>query len=174
MSKFVKKHIIDEMEDHLREHGEVLVVDVSKMTGNEANALRVELGGNGITKLTVKNSLAKRACLNIGMDALCPVLEGPSTLVWGGDDIVALSREITKFAKDVETFEIKGGAVEGQTRDVEGVDKLSKSPGRPELLSKIAGLLLAPGGHIAGALLGPGGIVAGQIKSKAEEEGTDE
>ena len=173
MSKVIKNHIITELESVLPEGGEVLVVDVSNMTGVDANNLRVDLKGKGIGMLTVKNSLARRACDNIGLAALGPVLEGPSTLVWGGEDIVALSREITKWSKDTEQLEIKGGTVEGQTLDADGVDRLSKSPGRPELLSMIAGAILGPGGTVAGALLGPGGTVAGAIKAKGDEDGED-
>ena len=169
MSKVIKKHIINELSRELDGHGEVLVVDVSGLTGNEVNALRVELSAKDISLLTVKNSLARRACDGTSLEALGPVLEGASTLVWGGEDIVALSREITNWAKEVDTLAIKGGAVDGKTLDAAGVDKLSKSPGRPELLSIIAGLILSPGGNIAGALLGPGGTVAGQVKSKAED-----
>ena len=170
MSRFIKEHIITELEDQLRDRGEVLVVDVSGLTGNEVNDLRLALRQQDISLLSVKNSLARRACESIGLEALGPVLEGPSTLVWGGEDVVALSREITKWAKEIGTFEVKGGAVEGKTLDAAGVDKLSKSPGRAELLSIIAGSILSPGGNIAGALLGPGGTVAGQIKSKADDE----
>ena len=170
MSKVIKNHIINELSRELDGHGEVLVVDVSGLTGIEVNALRVELSAKDISLLTVKNSLALRACDGTSLEALGPVLEGSSTLVWGGDDIVALSREITNWAKEVDTLAIKGGAVDGKTLDAAGVDKLSKSPGRPELLSIIAGLILSPGGNIAGALLGPGGTVAGQVKSKAEDE----
>lgn len=170
MSKVIKNHIINELTRELDGHGEVLVVDVSGLTGNEVNALRVELSAKDISLLTVKNSLARRACDGTTLEALGPVLEGPSTLVWGGEDVVALSREITKWAKEFDTLAIKGGAVDGKSLDAAGVDKLSKSPGRPELLSIIAGLILSPGGNIAGALLGPGGIVAGQVKSKAEDE----
>ena len=170
MSKVIKNHISNELTRELDGHGEVLVVDVSGLTGNEVNALRVELSAKNISLLTVKNSLARRACDGTSLEALGPVLEGPSTLVWGGEDIVALSREITKWAKEVGTLAIKGGAVDGKTLDAAGVDQLSKSPGRPELLSIIAGLILSPGGNIAGALLGPGGTVAGQVKSKAEDE----
>ncbi len=135
MSKFIKNHIIAELERELEGCSELLVVDMSKMSGVDANSFRVQLGQKDISLLTVKNSL---------------------------------SREITKWAKDAEELEIKGGTVEGQSLDADGVDRLSKSPGRPELLSKIAGLLLAPAGNIAGALLGPGGLVAGANKSKAE------
>lgn len=170
MSKFIKNHIITELEDRLRDRGEVLVVDMSKLSGNDANRLRVELGQKEIFTLTVKNSLARQACGRVGLEALSPVLEGSSTLVWGGEDVVALSREMTQWAKEFGDLEIKGGAVEGQTLDSAGVDRLSKSPGRPELLSKIAGLILSPAGNIAGALLGPGGTIAGQVKSKSEEE----
>lgn len=170
MSKVIKNHIISELGRELDGHGEVLVVDVSGLTGNEVNSLRVELSGKEISLLTVKNSLARRACEGTSLEALSPILEGPSTLVWGGEDVVALSKEITKWAKDIGTLKIKGGSVDGKTLDAAGVEQLSKSPGRPELLSIIAGLILSPGGNVAGALLGPGGILAGQVKSKAEEE----
>ena len=170
MSKIIKNHIIAELEETLQDRGEVLVVDVSNMSGVDANVLRVDLKGKGIGMLTVKNSLARRACENVGLESLATVLDGPSTLVWGGEDIVALSREITRWAKESKQLEIKGGVVEGQTLDAGGVDRLSKSPGRPELLSMIAGAILGPGGTIAAALLGPGGTVAGAIKSLVDDE----
>jgi large subunit ribosomal protein L10 len=170
MSKFIKNHIINELTRELDGHGEVLVVDVSGLSGNEVNSLRLGLGQKDISLLTVKNSLARRACESVGLGALGPVLEGASTLLWGGEDVVTLSREITKWAKEFGSLKVKGGAVEGRTLDAAGVDKLSKSPGRVELLSIIVGLILSPGGNIAGALLGPGGTVAGQIKSRAEGE----
>lgn len=168
MSKFIKEHIISELEDQLRGRGEVLVVDMSKLTGTDANRLRVELGQSKIETLGVKNSLARLAAGRVGLEALSPILEGPSTLVWGGDDVVALSKQITAWAKDLSALEIKGAAVEGQTLDAAGVDRLSKSPGRPELLSRIAGLILTPGGNVCGALLGAGGTIAGQIKSHGD------
>lgn len=170
MSRFIKEHIITELEDQLRDHGEVLVVDLSRLTGTDANRLRVELGQNNIETLGVKNSLARLAASRVGLEALNSILEGPSTLVWGGEDIVALSKQITAWTKELTELEIKGAAVEGQTLDAAGVEKLSKSLGRPELLSKIAGLILSPAGNIAGALLGTGGTVAGQVKSHSERE----
>ena len=170
MSRFIKEHIITELEDHLRDRGEVLVVDMSKLTGTDANRLRVGLGQNDIETLGVKNSLARLAASRVGLEALNPILEGPSTLVWGSEDVVALSKQITTWAKELDELKIKGAAVEGQTLDAAAVDKLSKSPGRPELLSKIAGLILSPGGNIAGALLGTGGTIAGQVKSHSERD----
>ena len=170
MSKRIKALMIADLKSRVGENSDFLVIDSSKMDAITDNQFRLALRAKEISLLTVRNSLAKKALGELGVTALDPVLEGPSTIVWGGEDIVALSKEIAKWAKDIGELEIKGGAVEGSTLDASGVDALSKSPSREELIGKIAMLALSPGGTIAGALLGPGGTVCGQIKSQAEEE----
>jgi large subunit ribosomal protein L10 len=104
------------------------------------------------------------------VSGLSKVLSGPSTLIWGGDDIVALSRSVAKWAKEIKNFEIKGGTVEGESLDAAAVDALSKSAGRLETIGEIAGLMLAPGRQLAGCLQGPGGRLAGQLKTLSEEK----
>ena len=81
MSKFIKNHIIAELERELEGCSELLVVDMSKMSGTDANNFRVQLGQKDISLLTVKNSLARRACENLGIQGLDPSLSGSSTLV---------------------------------------------------------------------------------------------
>jgi large subunit ribosomal protein L10 len=168
MSKQVKTMVIEQIRRELGETRDLLVVDTSKLDGVTANRIRQALEKKGVTLMGVKNALANRALADIGVGGLDKILAGPSTLAWGGDDIVQLSKEITKWAKDVEKFQIKGGTVDGQVLDPKGVNDLSKSPGRLELLSQIAGLLLSPGARLAAALLGPGGKVAGQLKKMSE------
>ena len=170
MSKRIKQLMIADLKGRVGETSDFLVIDSSKMDAITDNQFRLALRAKDISVLTVRNSLAKKAFGELGVDALDPILEGTSTVVWGGEDIVALSKEIAKWAKEIGELEIKGGAVEGSTLDASAVDALSKSPSREELIGKIAMLALSPGGNIAGALLGPGGTVCGQIKSKAEEE----
>jgi large subunit ribosomal protein L10 len=123
-----------------------------------------------MSALTVKNSVANNALKRKGVSGLSKVLSGPSTLIWGGDDIVALSRSVAKWAKEIKNFEIKGGTVEGESLDAAAVDALSKSAGRLETIGEIAGLMLAPGRQLAGCLQGPGGRLAGQLKTLSEEK----
>lgn len=170
MSKAVKQMVIDEIKGRLGECREVLVLDTSKLDGVTDNRFRLALREKGIHLLQVKNTLAQRALADSGVGTMDSVLTGPSTLVWGSEDIVSLSKEIAKWARDIQKLEIKGGAVEGQVVDANGVVELSKSPGRLELIAQISGLLLSPGARLAGALLGPGGTVCGQIKSMSEGE----
>ena len=170
MSKAIKGLMINEVRQHIGECRDILVLDLSKLDGVTDNRFRVAMQGKNINLLQVKNSLARRAFADVGFTALEQSLVGPSTLVWGSEDIVSLSKEIAKWAKDVKTLQVKGGSVDGQAIDAGGFDSLSKSPGRAELLSQIVGLILGPGGKVSGALLGAGGKVAGAIKTLADKE----
>ena len=171
MSKQVKKMVISELQKRLGSEKNLLVVNTAKVGAVKANKFRLALRKKNIYALTVKNSLAQVALKETGVTALGPVLEGPSTLIWGGEDIVALSKEIAKWTKDIKELEIKGGTTEGSTLSAADVDSLSKSPGRLELLGQIVTLMLSPGRQLGAAILGPGGKVAGQIKTLADKEG---
>lgn len=171
MSKRIKQMLISDLQQRLDGTTDLLVLNTSKLDANTDNRFRTELRNKEITVLTVKNNFARRALNDAGVSALDSLLEGPSTLVWGGEDIVALSKEISKWAKELANLQIKGGAIDGETLNEKGVVDLSKSPGRLELIGQIAGLALAPGSRLAGTLLGPARKVAGQVKTLADKEG---
>lgn len=170
MSKTIKNMIMKEFRARLGDARDLLVLDSSKMGAIATNKLRLELKKSNIRAMVVPNALTKRLLNDMGLSALDPFLVGPSTIVWGGQDIVALSKEMTKWAKEIEELKIKGGAVEGRSVTPDDVVSLSKSPSREELLGKIVGIALSPASRVAGALLGPGGTVVGAIKAKADKE----
>jgi len=170
MSKYIKEMIASDVRGRIGETQELLVIDPSKVDAITTNQLRMKLRENDITLLAVKNSLARMALNEAGISALDPILEGPSALVWGCEDIVALSKEMTKWAKEIDGLEIKGGTVDGTTLSADDVSALSKSPGRLELIGQVVGLMLSPGAQLAGALLGPGGTISGQLKAIADKE----
>lgn len=170
MSRQIKTMLIDDLESRIGDNREMLVVDCSKLDAITANKWRLDLRDKNITAVTVKNSIAKNALSRAGVEGLDDLLAGPSTLCWGGEDVVALSREIAAWAKQASDLKIKGATVDGQALDANGVVALSKSPGRAELISTIAGLFLAPGSQLAGAMLGPGGQVAGCLKKISGED----
>lgn len=170
MSKVIKGMMMDEIRQSVGECRDVIVIDMSKLDGKTDNKFRLELQKKGLSLLQVKNSLAKRAFADMGFTALAKSLTGPSTLVWGADDIVALSKEITRWLKDIKKLEIKGGSAGGEAIDAAGVESLSKSPGRAELLSIISGQILAPGAKLSSQLLAMGGKLASQVKKIADKE----
>lgn len=169
MSKVVKRMMIDSIQGALGDCREVLVLDASKLKGIAANQLRLTLRKKSIRLMGVKNAVARRALNEIGLTGAADALSGACTLVFGGDDIVALSKELTEWCEKIKEIEIRGGAIGETPLKPADVEKLSKSPGRAELLSQIAGLILSPGAQLAAALLGPGGKLAGQVKTLADK-----
>jgi large subunit ribosomal protein L10 len=166
----MKGMLIDEVGTRLNGVRDILALDSSKLDGVTANKLRMAMRKKKISALTVRNKLARQALKKAGVTALDEFLKGPTTLVWGGEDIVALSKEIAKWAKEIEPLKIKGGTTEGTALSAATVDALSKSPGRKELIAQIVALMLSPGSQLAGALLGPGSKLASQIKKISEKE----
>lgn len=170
MSKEIKSLMMSELRKRIGDNRDFVVVDTSKLDAFSVNQLRLELRAQGIFLLGVKNALAKRTFADMGLTGLDPFLKGPSVLVWGSSDMVALTKEITKRAAGNEKLAIKGAALDGSSLDSKQVDALSKSPGRVELIGKILTLIQSPGAQLAAALLGPGGQLSGQVKSLAEKE----
>jgi large subunit ribosomal protein L10 len=170
MSKVVKQLMIADLQASLGDCREVLVVDVSKVDAVSTNKWRLGLQKKQIRVMGVKNALAAKALEDIGLKGIRDVLKGPSAIVWGGEDIVALAREITDAVKSVQKLEIKGGAIGETSLTSAQVDSLSKSPGRRELLAQIAGLIRSPGARLAGAIQGPGGKLAGCVKAIGDKE----
>ena len=174
MGRHVKDMVISDIQSRIGDAKDFIVVDCSKMDAISANRWRLGLAKVRIKALTVKNSIAANALRKKGIEGLDPILAGPSTLLWGSDDVVALSKAVSQYAKEIPKLEIKGGSVEGQTLNAAAVDSLSKSAGRLETIGQIAGILLAPGGRLAGCLQSPGGQLAGQLKTVSEREGSEE
>ena len=170
MSRQVKDMQIEDLQSRLGDSRDMLVVDVSKLDAISANRWRLGLVDKQISAFTVKNSIARNALARIGVSGIDELLAGPSTLVWGGDDVVALSKEISRWAREMKGLVIRGATVDGHGLDASGVEALSKSPGRAELISALAGLLLAPGGQLAGCMQGPGGLLAGCLKKISGDE----
>jgi large subunit ribosomal protein L10 len=166
----MKEMMIEEVGTRLNGVRDILALDSSKLSGVTANKLRLAMRKKKISALTVRNKLARQALKKAGVTSLDEFLQGPTTLVWGGEDIVALSKDIAKWAKEIEPLQIKGGTTEGTALSAATVDALSKSPGRKELIAQIVGLMLSPGSQLAGAMLGPGGKLASQIKKISEKE----
>jgi large subunit ribosomal protein L10 len=173
MSKAVKQLMMDDLRQTIGDCREVIVVDASKLDGVTSNKWRLALAKKKIRAVGVKNALARKALGDVGLTGLGAALTGPSTLVFGGEDIVALSREIAEWAAKIKELQICGGAIGETSLTAADVESLSKSPGRRELLGQLAGQILGPGAQLAAAIQGPGGKLAGCLQALAEKEGAE-
>ena len=171
MSKLVKDLIIRDLRNRLEGVEDALLVDVIGLENNKNVALRQRLRKKNIRLLVVKNSLARRATEGTRLAPAFETATGTMALVWGGEDIISLAKEVIKIAeeKDFEKFTAKGGVMDSQPLAAEQVKAVSKWPSRMEQLSILSGQILSPGAKLSSQLLGAGAKLASQIKKKGEE-----
>jgi large subunit ribosomal protein L10 len=170
MSKYLKELITNEIKERLAGVDDLLVVDVMGMEVNQNVVLRRTLREKNIHVLVVKKSLARRATEGTALAPAMEGVEGSAAVVWGGEDIVSLAKEVTKLAKDdqFKPFAPKGGVMDGAHLSAEEVTAVAKWPSRSEQLSLLVGQILSPGAMLSGQLLGPGRALASQVKQKGE------
>jgi ribosomal protein L10 len=171
MSKYLKNLLSDDLKRRLDGVSDLLVVDVMGLKSNATVELRKQLRKKKINLLVVKNSLARRATEGTTLAPAFEGVEGSAAVVWGGEDIVSLAKEITKLTEDkqFDKFSAKGGVMDGSKLSAAQVKEVSKWPSRAEQLSILVGQILSPGATLCGQLLGPGGKLASQVKKKSEE-----
>jgi large subunit ribosomal protein L10 len=153
----------------LRESAAVVLVEFRGLTGAESTALRAQLRSQGIDFRVVKNTLARRAAEQAGLDELKPLLEGPNSYAFGDSDPVAVAKAMSEFARTHKSVTIKGGVLQGRAIDAAGVQRLATLPGRQELLSQVAGMLAAPLRNMASVLAAPLRGLATQLHALAEQ-----
>ena len=136
-----KKQQVAELTEKIQAAPSGVIVNDSGITVADDTALRAALRKAGVQYTVVKNSLTGRACENAGYGELKSVLEGMTAIAIATDDPVAPAKVLKEYADKIETFELKGGFVEGKVLDKSGVEELAAIPAKPILIGKMLGSL---------------------------------
>ena len=146
-----KKAMVIEVTEKLKASKSAIIVEYRGLTVKQVTDLRRELRKDGIEFTVYKNSFTQRAAADLGYDALSSSLTGPNAIAFG-DDAVAPSRILAKFAKKHKKLVLKGGIVEGTVCNAEKIAEVSAFPGRDGMYSQILGMLQSPVRSFAYAL----------------------
>ena len=147
-----KKSEVSELADKMKEAKLVLLTDyrgisVEDVTGLRANLRKV----NGDYKV-IKNNITRRALKEAEIEGLDDLLVGPTAVVLSNEDYLEPLKAVYEYAKDSETYKIKGGVINGKVMTTEELITLAKLPSRETLISMLAGALLGNISKLAVAL----------------------
>ena len=141
MKKELKKQIVEELSQQFTNEVSVFYADFKGQSVKQLEALRKAVREAEGNAKVVKNTLAKLAFANNGIEV---EFEENNIFVWGEDQIT-LAKVLTKHAKDnKDSFKIKGAVIEGEVKDAAYVEEVSKLPTKDELLGMIAFMMKAP------------------------------
>lgn len=136
-----KQQAVSELTDKIKAASAGVIVNYSGITVADDTKLRAELRKANVEYSVIKNTLTGRACEAAGYGDLKKVLEGMTAIAIGTDDPVAPAKILKDYADKIETFELKGGFVDGEVLDKKGVEDLAAIPPKPMLVGKMLGSL---------------------------------
>lgn len=149
-----KEEILAKTTDRLKRSQSVVFMKVQGVKVGEIEAIRDGIFKDGLQLQVAKNTLFKLALKEAGLEVPAELLDQPLGMVFSYDDAVAGPKQIAAFAKEIESLEILGGAMEGTYLTASQVDQLAKLPSREALLGQLVGTLAAPLSGLVNVLQG--------------------
>ena len=147
-----KKEEVSKLAEAMKESKLILLTDYRGINVADVTGLRTELRNVNAEYKVIKNNITKRALAECKIEGLDDKLEGPTAVIMTNEDYLEATKIIYKFSKDNDYYKIKGGVIEGKVMSTEEIVTLAKLPSRQDLLSMLAGGLLANISKLAVAL----------------------
>lgn len=174
MAKELKQMIVDELAGRYDGMDRCVVVDLTGLKAVALGEVRSELTRQNITISVVKNSLAIRALSQVGLEQLGGLLDGPSALATGGEDVLELVKALVDCAGKNEKLTIRGALADGAILERPQTVQLSRIPSRDVLTAQFLSMMQAPTSGLVRLMSGVirnflGALVAIRDKDETEQ-----
>ncbi len=171
MNRDQKAAAIAEIADQIRESETIFAVDFRGISVTQVADVRTRLRDVDASFRVVKNTLTARAADAAGVEALKPLLTGPTALTFVRGDAAMAAKAISTFTRETQLLQFKGGLMNGGSLDAEQIVAISRLPARDVLYGQLVGVVASPiTGLVRGlnALLSGVAIALGAVRDKKE------
>ena len=139
----LKKQEVTKLAERFKKANIILLTDYRGINAEDVTKLRKDLGNVEAEYSVIKNNIIRRAFEEMGIKDFESELVGPTAVITCESDYLATSKVIYNFIKENDYYTLKAGMIEGAVKTKEEIFTLAQLPSREELLSKLAGVLLA-------------------------------
>lgn len=153
----IKEAAQSRIKNTLKESHAVLIMKYSGVSGPDLSTLRKNLKASNATLFVVKNSVAKRALRDSGMELLINSIEDPCGLVFVKEEPIAASRVLCNFLKEREKSELVGGLLKERLLNRQDIESIARLPSIEVLRLEVVMALNSP---IAGLVMSLSQILA--------------
>jgi len=175
MARAEKATAVAEIVESFNDSAGAVLTEYRGLTVKQLQELRRSLRGNA-DYAVVKNTLAKLAATEAGINGFDDLLTGPTAIAFINGDVVEAAKGLRDFAKANPTLVIKGGVLDGKPLDASEIAKLADLESREVLLGKLAGAMLASlsqAVYLLNAPIAQAARLAGALQAKRSEPGQD-
>lgn len=128
----------------IKESDSVFIINYSKLSGPDLNLLRQSLRGSNARLFVVKNTVARRALKDAGLETLITSIEGPCGLVFAKEEPVGVSKVLCDFSKAHENLRLQGGSLKDKVINRADIEAMAKLPSKEALRAQVVMTLNAP------------------------------
>ena len=122
----------------------LILVKYSGVSSPDMSSLRKALKGAGADLFVVKNSVAKRAMLELGLNDLSGAIDAPCGVIFFKNEPVDTSKVLCSFRKDHEKLLLEGGYLIDRKLTQKDIEAMSKLPSKDVLRAQVVGMLNTP------------------------------
>lgn len=140
-----KTSIINQLEEKLARSSIVVTTTYQGVKAKDMTALRIALDEPDIEYQVVKNNLIQIAAQKAGKEDVMSIVEGPTAVIFGYDDVVKTVRLINQYIRSTGlAITIKGALLGERMLNANEVIALANLPSREILISQVVTMLKAP------------------------------
>ena len=148
-----KIDLVDELAESIQRSVITIAADYSGLTVPEMSKLRQAIREAGVELRVVKNRLFLRAAQEAEQPELAELLEGPTAIIFGYDDVAAPARVATEYMRTARnSFAVRKGAMDGELLNLAELQELATLPPREILIGQVVGAIQSPLTRLAGLL----------------------
>jgi large subunit ribosomal protein L10 len=169
VSKERKEQTLATYAEWLKKSQAVILVEYTGAKMKDLDAMRAKIRESGGEFHVVKNTLARRAFSDSGMDLPQDFLVKSTAVSFAFTDPASTAKALTEVTKGKDFVKVKGGFMSGQKLNPAQVKALADMPPLPVVRAQLLGMLQAPAGKLVRTIAEPARGLAAVVKAFSEK-----
>ena len=169
VSKEKKEQTLENYAEWLKKSQAVILVEYTGAKMKDLDAMRAKIRESGGEFHVVKNTLARRAFADSGMNLPQDFLVRSTAVSFAFTDPASTAKALNEATKGKDFLKVKGGFMSGQKLDPAQVKALADMPPLPVIRAQLLGVLQAPAGKLVRTIAEPSRGLAAVVKAFSEK-----
>jgi len=169
VSKERKEEVLATYAEWLKKSEAVILVEYTGVNMKNLDVIRAKVRESGGEFHVLKNTLARRAFADNGMNLPADYLVKSTAVSFAFSDPASTAKALNDATKGNEFVKVKGGFMSGQVLSAAQVKALADMPPLPVVRAQLLGVLQAPAGKLVRTIAEPARGLAAVIKAFTEK-----